>query len=852
MNTLFLGLPFFMLVVRTDGCQCQLPALRMEAFERRGDILIGGLFPLHHQTSGDAVAITFMMPPKPTYCHMSMWHQQPLQKDLSYTAGTVNGRRPSSLVFWFYKFIQTMVFAIEEINQDSSLLPNITLGFQIFDSCQILSRALLGATQFIAGGQNPTPNFHCGHTPPQAGLIGEAGITESRTIARWLDLYKYPQISYFATGPVADDGSQFRSFFRTIPSNRLQALGLARLVTHFAWTWLLDKPPGVGNVERVAREVAGSKSQVIVTFCGSEAQPLLLLLHSQGVTEKVWLCSEAMSHITFYRNQQALLMLSGSLAMSARKQPVPGLRDFIVRLHPSTSPEDIFIQEFWGEVFHCWWDTSSEEGGNNTSHSCTGKENLGDGKNAFVSMMGFGLTFNIHNAVYAIAHALHDMAQEEPRGLKRTKGGVPEIEPWKLLHYLRKVRFKNKVGEEVSFDQHGDPPALFDVLNTRFPSMKQFQAVPVGQIAFSPSQGEELKVDDSAIMWTGGNTQVPVSVCTPSCPMGHHKTQRSDMATCCFECVPCASGEISNQTDSSACSRCPEDQWPDAGQTQCVPKRELFLHFHEPLGAGLASASICGSLLPVLILGLFVIHRGTPLVRANSRELSYLLLAGLVLSFLCCLPFLGRPTPRSCLWRQAAFGLTFALCLSCILAKTAMVVAAFRATSPGGPAKLWLASRTPRAVVLLGCLPQLLLCATWLATSPPSPGRDAHSIPRAISLFCDEGSPSAFWGMLAYLSLLAALSLAGAFLARNLPDAFNEAWLICFSLLGCLGVWLAFVPAYLTSRAWYTAATEAFAILASSSALLCGMFFPKCRILLWHPELNTRRFLMRRETHASA
>ncbi|XP_053216288.1 extracellular calcium-sensing receptor-like [Podarcis raffonei] len=804
----FLGLPFFMLVIRADGHQCQLPAVRMEAFERRGDILIGGLFPLHHQTSSDAVAITFTMPPNPTYCHTSMQRQQPLPKD---TAGTVNGRHPSSLVLWFYKFIQTMVFAIKEINQDSSLLPNITLGFQIFDSCQILSRALLGATQFLAGGQNPIPNFHCGHTPPQAGLIGEAGITESRTISRWLDLYKYPQISYFATGPVSDDGSQFRSFFCTVPSNRLQALGLARLVTHFAWTWvgllttdseygrqgieivreeivrhgacvafseLLDKPPDVGNVERVARRVAASKSQVIVTFCGSEVQPLLLLLHSQGVTGKVWLCSEAMSHITFYRNRQALLMLSGSLTISPRKRPVPGLRDFVVRLHPSTSPEDIFIQEFWGEVFHCWWDPSSEEGGNNSSHSCTGKENLGDGRNSFVSMMGFGLSFNVHNAVYAVAHALHDMAQEETRGLKRTKRGVPGIEPWKLLHYLRRVRFKNKVGEEVFFDQHGDPPAFFDVLNTRYPSMNKFQAVPVGQIAFSPSQGEELKVDDSAIMWTGGNTQ--------------------------------------------------------------------------PLGAGLASASICGSLLPVLILGLFITHRGTPLVRANSQELSYLLLSGLALSFLCCLPFLGRPTPRSCLWRQAAFGLTFALCLSCILAKTAMVVAAFRATSPGNRAKLWLGSRTPRAVVLLGCLPQLLLCASWLANSPPTPGRDFHSIPHAISFFCDEGSPSAFWGMLAYLSLLAALSLARAFLARNLPDAFNEAWLICFSLLGCLGVWLAFVPAYLTSRAWYTAATEAFAILASSSALLCGMFSPKCYILLWHPELNTRRFLMRRETHASA
>lgn len=303
---------------------------------------------------------------------------------------------------------------------------------------------------------------------------------------------------------------------------------------------------------------------------------------------------------------------------------------------------------------------------------------------------------------------------------------------------------------------------------------------------------------------------------------------------------------LSLPLDSSTCSRCAEDLWPDEERTQCVPKREQFLSFYEPLGAGLASTSVCGSLLPILILAVFVAHRETPLVRANSHELSYLLLLGLALSFLCCLLFLGRPTRSACLLRQVAFGMAFALCLSCLLAKTLIVVAAFRATNPNSHMKQWLGSRTPRAVVLSGCLPQFLLSTAWLAISPPSPERDMRSVPHAVTLLCHEGSSAAFWGMLAYLCLLAGLGLVGAFLARNLPDAFNEAWLICFSLFGCLSVWLAFVPVYLTSREQYAAATEVIAILGSSLALLSGMFLPKCYILLLRPELNTKSHLMRR------
>ncbi|XP_075061833.1 vomeronasal type-2 receptor 26-like [Mixophyes fleayi] len=341
--------------------------------------------------------------------------------------------------------------------------------------------------------------------------------------------------------------------------------------------------------------------------------------------------------------------------------------------------------------------------------------------------------------------------------------------------------------------------------------------------------------------------QTPRSVCSESCLPGFRKAAITGQPACCFECVPCLQGEISNQTDSVDCLKCPWDQWPNLQKTKCLQKTTECLYYEDPLGTALATTSILSSSIPVFILMLFIYYKHTPIVKANNYSLSCLLLVSLSLCFLCSLVFIGYPQSQNCLLRQAAFGLIFALCISCILAKTIMVVLAFMATRPGSSLRRWTTPQVSYMIIFTCLLSQFLICLTWLSLTPPFPQYNTGTKPGLIIVECNEGSPIAFWTMLGYLFLLATISFIVAFLARRLPDSFNEAQFITFSMLAFLSVWVSYIPASLSAQGKYTVAMEIFAILASSWALVICMFLPKCFIILFRPDMNSRECLIIRD-----
>ncbi|XP_031805077.1 vomeronasal type-2 receptor 26-like [Sarcophilus harrisii] len=294
--------------------------------------------------------------------------------------------------------------------------------------------------------------------------------------------------------------------------------------------------------------------------------------------------------------------------------------------------------------------------------------------------------------------------------------------------------------------------------------------------------------------------------------------------------------------DAEQCKKCPEDEYPNEQRDLCLPKIVTFLDVNEPWGKAMTAVAVSFSFLTVLVLWVFVNFQDTPIVQANNRNLSYMLLISLSFCFLCSLLFVGPPTTASCLFRQTVFAVVFTVAVSSILAKTIIVVLAFRVTGPGSRMRLFLHPRVPYCVVLICSGIQVLFCAIWLGTHPPFPEADTHSESGHIILTCNKGSAFAFYCVLGYMGFLALGSFIIAFLARNLPDAFNEAKFITFSMLVFCSVWISFLPTYQSSKGKAVIIVEIFSILASSAGLLGCIFIPKCFVILltsW--ENNTKQ-----------
>ncbi|XP_069832187.1 vomeronasal type-2 receptor 26-like [Dendropsophus ebraccatus] len=292
---------------------------------------------------------------------------------------------------------------------------------------------------------------------------------------------------------------------------------------------------------------------------------------------------------------------------------------------------------------------------------------------------------------------------------------------------------------------------------------------------------------------------------------------------------------------SENCQRCPDHEWPNEGKTKCVVRDDEFLSYETDVVVLVFSIiSILLSLITLCIIGIFTLFRNIPIVRANNRNLSFILLISLMFSLLSVFLFIGRPVDITCMLRQIFYGVFFTVAVSSVLAKTIIVCIAFKATRPDSPWRKCVGVKLPYTVVLVCSSIQILNAVIWLSLSPPYQEYNLD-YPGKIIIQCNEGSVLAFYLMLGYMGFLAAVSFVLAFLVRTLPDIYNEAKYITFSMLVFCSVWICAIPAYLSSTGKHMVTVEIFAILASGGGILACMFFPKCyNILMEFKKRNSK------------
>ncbi|XP_056466445.1 extracellular calcium-sensing receptor-like [Gadus chalcogrammus] len=781
-----------------------------------------------------------------------------------------------------FRQAQTMAFAVDEINRNSKLLPNISLGYSLYDSCVKLGISFRAALSMTSGRGEPFQlNESCYGYPPLLGIVGESTSTHTIAISSILSLYSLPMVSYFATCSCLSDRKQFPSFFRTIPSDAFQVRAMLQILRRFGWTWVglvisdddygrhtaqsfqsdLAKSGGgclaylevlpwgheVAEIKKIVGRIKKSTSRVVTVFAHtSNMLDLMEEVVKQNVTGLQWIASEAWSTAKVLHTPSYMPFLAGTLGIAIRRGEIPGLRDFLLTIRPDndtlSTQDNTLVKQFWEQIFRCKFVSGwMEMEGQIQERLCTGNELLRNKDTEFLDLSNLRPEYNVYKAVYALAHALHEHLQCVP-GSGPFKGQscarLQGLEPWQLVYYLQRVNFTTDFGDQVSFDENGDVLPIYDVMNWRWLPDGSTVVTNVGDVKEMAAKVIDLNLDEAKIFWNFESKKPPRSVCSESCPPGTRIAIKKGEPVCCFDCIPCSDGKISSGT---------EDFWSNIQRDQCGPKSKEFLSYMEPLGISFTTASLFGALLCTIVLGIFTRHRTTPVVRANNSELSFLILLSLKLCFLCSLFFIGKPRLWTCQLRHAAFGISFVLCVSCILVKTMVVLAVFKASKPGGDGSLkWFGVMQQRGTVVFLTLIQAAVCITWLVSSSPAPHENTEYYSDRIVVECLVGSRVGFGVLLGYIGLLAILSFLLAFLARNLPDNFNEAKFITFSTLVFCAVWIAFIPAYINSPGKYADAVEVFAILASSFVLLLALFGPKCYIILLKPEKNTKKALMGR------
>uniref|UniRef100_A0A4W6C540 Olfactory receptor C family, g1 n=1 Tax=Lates calcarifer TaxID=8187 RepID=A0A4W6C540_LATCA len=815
---IFVVILFEFRLAQEEAPLCQLlGSPEFPLLTKKGDVTIGGAFSIHSKITQPPLSFT--------------------EKPTRLTCSSVNLRE--------FRFAQTMIFAIEEINKSDFLLPNVSIGYRIYDNCGS-TLSSMRAVMALMNGDEWTAGKSCSGQSAVHAIIGESESSSTIVLSRTTGPFKIPVISHSATCECLSSRKEYPSFFRTIASDFYQSRALAQLVKHFSWTWVgaVNSDSDYGNngmaifltaaqeegvcveytekfhraepekLMKVVEVIRKSTAQVIVGFLAHvEMNNLLEQLSLHNITGRQFIGVEAWITADSLVTPTSFSVLGGSLGFAVQKANISGLDDFL-------------IKDFWERAFKC-----NERNGDSMTETAPCKENhdLVELKDYNDDVTELRYSINIYKAIYAVAYSLHSMLKcSNSQGCDKSV----KVTPWQVVESLKQVNFTIKNGDQVWFDSTGAAVARYEVVN--------WQRGSDGSVHFKPVGYYDASLPP--IMWPGGNTELPLSVCSESCHPGTRKVLQKGKPVCCYDCLPCAEGEISN--NSNRCKKCPEEYWSNQNRDACIPKNVEFLSFTEVMGKILTFFTLFGSLLTLIVATLFVINKDTPLVKANNSELSFLLLFSLTLCFLCSLTFIGRPSEWSCMLRHTAFGITFVLCISCVLGKTIVVLMAFRATLPGSNVMKWFGPTQQRLSVLAFTLIQVVICILWLTINPPFPFKNMSHYKEKIILECALGSPIGFWAVLGYIGLLAVLCFVLAFLARKLPDNFNEAKFITFSMLIFCAVWVTFIPAYVSSPGKFTVAVEVFAILASSYGLLFCIFAPKCFIIVLKPELNTKKHLM--------
>ncbi|XP_041275795.1 taste receptor type 1 member 3 [Onychostruthus taczanowskii] len=809
------------------GCAASLsPSCLSAQFRRPGDFVLGGLFPF----GKDAVNLTARSEPTLLLCQRL------------FTDGLI--------------WALAMKFAVEQINNCSRLLPGVTLGYDMYDTCFEPLVALQPGLLFLTQKGSRAIGVLCDYSeyrPRVTAVIGPHKSDLCLLTAKLFSSFLIPQVSYGASSETLSDTELYPSFYRTVPSDKNLVEAVVLLLNHFGWNWVatvasddeygrralalflsvaganniciafegliptdLAEPGADRQLENTIKLINGTEVNVVVLFAHSlPAQALLERSIGAGLGKKVWIGTETWMLSDVTASTPNIQSIGTVLGFVMRTGTVPGFQEYVAELFGSVSQEEFCRQsrELSRLMDAEALDTHCQQCGNVT---------LGD----VWPMLGVTAVQPVHVAVYSIAHALH-------RALGCTSRGCPKtpVRSWQLLHFMNTLPFEVN-GQSFRFDQSHSTNTGYKLISWAWGDDGTLTYLPVGDY------DQSLYIRQSQIQFHTADKKEPTSECFRRCQPGQVRRIKG-FNLCCYDCTDCSENTFWSSTDSTSCSPCPRHQWAPARSTRCHERGERFLFWDEPLAVALLTLTAFTATLSGVAALLFLKHLQSPLVQLAGGARSLLALLCLLLQSLSCCLYVGRPSTALCCLQQLSYALCLNGCFSTLLPKALEItlLTEFPRRAPGllrwvthGGA--WLTAAASVAI-------QALLCLCHLRLGPDYLVADYESLPSEVLLVCGTQSWAAFALLHGYNGCLAFACFLCTFMVQTPAGRYNVARGITFATFIYFVIWIFFVVMFATLRTVLRAVTQICTVLATTLGILASYFVPKCYILVFRPDLNT-------------
>ncbi|XP_029993981.1 metabotropic glutamate receptor 7-like [Sphaeramia orbicularis] len=777
--------------------------------------------------------------------------------------------------------LEAMMYALDQINQDEQLLPNITLGARVLDTCSRDTYALEQSLTFVqALITKDTSDVRCTNGEPPVfvkpekvvGVIGASASSVSIMVANILRLFQIPQISYASTAPELSDDRRYDFFSRVVPPDSFQAQAMVDIIRAMGWTYVSTIASEGSYGERgVEAFTQLSKEAGVICIAQSLKIPhnpkledydkaIQQLLESQHSRAVIIFASEedirGILNATKRANQVGHFLWIGSDSWGAKSSPIHQLEDvavgavtilpkrssikgfdeYFTGLTLENNRRNVWFAEFWEENFDCKLLSASKR--EDTSRKCTGQERIGiDSKYEQEGKVQF-----VIDAVYAMAHALHNMQ----RDLCPDHPGVcPQMETAEgkmLLKYIRNTSFNGSAGTSVVFNKNGDAPGRYDLFQFQMTNSSTPEYKVVGQWV------ESLQLRLEELQWPDGEQEVPISVCSLPCKTGERK-KKVKGKPCCWHCELCDGYQY--QFDETSCRLCAYNMRPNPNRTACQPIPIVKLEWHSPWAIIPVFLAMLGIIATIFVMATFVRYNDTPIVRASGRELSYVLLTGIFLCYIITFLMIAKPDVAVCAFRRIFLGLGMCISYAALLTKTNRIYRIFEQGKQTVTAPRFISPTSQIAITSSLICVQLLGVLVWFAVDPPNTIIDYDEqktinpmLARGV-LKCDITDLQIICS-LGYSILLMVTCTIYAIKTRDVPEDFNEAKPIGFTMYTTCIVWLAFIPIFFgtaqsAEKLYIQTTTLTISMNLSASVALGMLYMPKVYIIIFHPELNVQK-----------